>query len=44
MARLCTKGLFRLHVEKTFPLEHTAEAQEISANGRVTGKLIISVA
>ncbi len=44
VARLCTKGLFRLHVEKTFPLEHTAEAQEISANGRVTGKLIISVA
>ncbi len=44
VARLCSEGLFRLRVEQTFPLEQTAEAQEVSAKGRVTGKLIISVA
>jgi NADPH:quinone reductase-like Zn-dependent oxidoreductase len=43
-ARLYSKGLFRLRVEQTFPLEQTAEAQQVSAKGRVTGKLIISVA
>ncbi len=42
VARLCSKGLFRLHVEQTFPLEQTALAQDISARGRVMGKLIIS--
>ena len=44
VARLCSQGLFRLHVEQSFPLEQTAEAQEVSANGHVTGKLIISIA
>lgn len=43
VARLCSNGLFRLHVERVFPLEQTAEAQELSAKGHVTGKLIISV-
>ena len=42
VARLYSKGLFRLHIEQSFPLERTAEAQSISAAGRVTGKLIIS--
>ncbi|MBB3655672.1 NADPH:quinone reductase-like Zn-dependent oxidoreductase [Rhizobium sp. BK650] len=42
VARLYSKGLFRLHIERSFPLEQTAEAQVISAAGRVTGKLIIS--
>ena len=44
VARLCSEGLFRLRVERTFPLEQTAEAQEVSAKGHVTGKLIISIA
>jgi NADPH:quinone reductase-like Zn-dependent oxidoreductase len=44
VARLCSEGRFRLHVEQIFPLERTAEAQELSARGHVTGKLIISVA
>ena len=44
VARLCSEGRFRLHVERTFPLEQTAEAQEVSAKGHVTGKLIISIA
>jgi len=43
VARLCSEGRFRLHVEQTFPLERTAEAQELSAKGHVTGELIISV-
>jgi NADPH:quinone reductase-like Zn-dependent oxidoreductase len=42
-ARLCSEGLFRLRVEQTLPLEQTAVAQEISAKGRVAGKLIISI-
>ena len=41
VARLCSEGLFRLRVEQTFPLEQTAEAQEVSAKGHVSGKLII---
>lgn len=43
VARLCSEGLFRLHIEQTFPLERTREAQEISAKGHVTGKLVIAV-
>lgn len=44
VTRLCSQGLFHLRVEQVFPLEQTAEAQEISAKGQVTGKLIISIA
>jgi NADPH:quinone reductase-like Zn-dependent oxidoreductase len=44
VARLCSEGLFRLRVEQTFLLDQTAEAQDVSAKGRVTGKLIISIA
>ena len=43
VARLCSEDRFRLRVERTFPLDRTAEAQEVSAGGHVTGKLIISV-
>lgn len=43
VARLYSEGLFRLHVEQTFPLEQTAQAQKVSAAGHVTGKLIISI-
>jgi NADPH:quinone reductase-like Zn-dependent oxidoreductase len=43
IARLCSEGKFRLHVGRTFPLEQTREAQEISAKGHVTGKLVITV-
>ncbi|MBB3441415.1 NADP-dependent oxidoreductase [Rhizobium sp. BK379] len=42
VARLYSRGQFRLHIEQSFPLEQTAEAQTLSAAGRVTGKLIIS--
>jgi NADPH:quinone reductase-like Zn-dependent oxidoreductase len=43
VARLCSEGKFRLHVGRTFPLEQTREAQEISAKGHVTGKLVITI-
>ena len=36
--------LFRLPGKRTFPLDGVAEAQEVSAGGHVTGKLVISVA
>lgn len=43
VARLWSQGRFRLHVDQTFPLEQAAQALEVSAKGRVTGKLIISI-
>ncbi len=43
VARLCSEGLFRLCVEQTFQLDRTAEAQEVSAKGHVTGKLVITI-
>ncbi|MBS7809759.1 NADP-dependent oxidoreductase [Roseococcus pinisoli] len=44
VALLCVEGLFGLRVERSFPLVQTVEALEVSARGRVTGKLVISVA
>ena len=44
VAQLCAKSLFHLRVEQTFPHEQTAQAQKVSAQGRVTGKLVISIA
>jgi len=44
VARLCAEGRFRLTVDRTFPLEQTAAAHEVSAAGHVTGKLVITVA
>lgn len=43
VARLCSEGLFHLHVEQTFSLEQIREAQAISAKGHVTGKLVICI-
>lgn len=40
-ARLHSEGVFRLRVEKTFPLAQTVEAYKICAAGHVTGKLVI---
>ncbi len=41
IAHLCAEGRFRLHIDRTFALAETAEAHRISAEGRVTGKLVI---
>jgi NADPH:quinone reductase-like Zn-dependent oxidoreductase len=43
VARQYGEGRFRLHVERTFALEETAQAHELSAQGRVMGKLVIVV-
>jgi NADPH:quinone reductase-like Zn-dependent oxidoreductase len=43
-AELCAEGLFRLPVDRTFPLDRVAEAQAVSAGGHVTGKLVVCVA
>jgi NADPH:quinone reductase-like Zn-dependent oxidoreductase len=43
VARLCSEDRFHLRVERTFPLDQAAEAQEASAKGHVTGKLAISI-
>jgi len=43
VAQHCSEGLFHLRIDRIFPLEQTAEAQEVSAKGHVTGKLIISI-
>ena len=43
VAALCSEGLFRLRVDRTFPLEQTREAQEMSATGHVTGKLVVTI-
>jgi NADPH:quinone reductase-like Zn-dependent oxidoreductase len=43
LARRCVEGRFRLHLEQTFPMEQTGRAQELSARGHVTGKLVITL-
>lgn len=43
IARLCADGLFRLHIEDVYPLHQTADAHRVSAEGHVTGKLVIKV-
>jgi NADPH:quinone reductase-like Zn-dependent oxidoreductase len=42
-ARLYSEGVFRLRVEKAFPLAEAAEAYKICATGHVTGKLVILI-
>ena len=42
-ARLYSEGALRLRVQKTFPLAQSKEAQALSIDGHVTGKLIICV-
>lgn len=43
VARLYAAGTFRLRIERTFPFEQIAEAQELSATGRVSGKLVVTM-
>lgn len=42
-ARLHSEGGLRLTVEKTFPLARIGEAQALSSEGHVTGKLVVTV-
>lgn len=43
VARLYSEGMLDLPIEQTFPMEQTDAAHELSAHGRVTGKLVITV-
>lgn len=43
-ARLYSEGRLGLHVDRTFPMAETGEAQALSAEGHVTGKLVITLA
>jgi NADPH:quinone reductase-like Zn-dependent oxidoreductase len=42
-AALFSAGSFTLPVERTFPLDQIAAAHEVSAQGHVTGRLIITI-
>ena len=43
VARIFDEGAFRVHIDGRFPLDRIAEAQAISAAGRVAGKLVVTV-
>ena len=43
IAELVASGALRVHVERTFPLEHAAEAHELGETGRTQGKLVLTV-
>ncbi|MEV0803582.1 NADP-dependent oxidoreductase [Kribbella sp. NPDC050281] len=40
---LVERGLLRVHVERTFPLEQAAEAHRIGETSRATGKLVLTL-
>jgi len=42
VARIYGEGAFDVHIHASFPLDRIAEAQAMSATGRVTGKLVVS--
>jgi NADPH:quinone reductase-like Zn-dependent oxidoreductase len=43
LAELVDKGVFRTHVDKTFPLELTAEAMSYLQTGRHKGKVVVRI-
>ncbi len=43
LARLADDGQLRVPVAKAFPLERTAEAQELVAAGHVRGKVVVTL-
>ncbi|MGC5000530.1 NADP-dependent oxidoreductase [Streptomyces sp. DT195] len=44
LARLADQGAVSVHVDRTFPLERTAEAQRLSQEGHTRGKIVVTVA
>ncbi|SDX07027.1 NADPH:quinone reductase [Amycolatopsis xylanica] len=44
LVELIGKGQLKVHVEQTFPLEEAGKAHELGEAGRVTGKLVLTVA
>ena len=43
VAQAIEEGVFRMRVDRTFPLDKVGEAQSVSADGHVTGKLVVVV-
>lgn len=43
LSQLADQGAVSVHVDKTFPLEQTAEAQRLSQEGRTRGKIVVTV-
>jgi NADPH:quinone reductase-like Zn-dependent oxidoreductase len=43
VARIYDEGAFDMHIDGSFPLHRIAEAQALSAAGRVTGKLVVVI-
>lgn len=39
----CARGLFTLHIQDVYTFEQTADAHRVSAEGHVTGKLVIRI-
>lgn len=44
VAQLYSEGAFDLHIERVFAYQEVAQAQELSATGRVVGKLVVKIA
>ena len=42
-ARLYSEGALNLRIDKTFPMARIADAHALSAEGHVTGKLVVTV-
>ncbi|MFD9225617.1 NADP-dependent oxidoreductase [Streptomyces sp. NPDC060064] len=43
LAELAEQGVITVHVDRTFPLEQTAEAHALNAQGRTRGKIVVTV-
>ncbi|MFJ5016737.1 NADP-dependent oxidoreductase [Streptomyces griseoluteus] len=43
LSQLADQGAVSVHVDKTFPLEQTAEAQRLNQEGRTRGKIVVTV-
>ncbi|WP_327322487.1 NADP-dependent oxidoreductase [Streptomyces sp. NBC_01210] len=43
LAELAEQGVITVHVDRTFPLEQTAEAHALNAEGRTRGKIVVTV-
>ncbi|MEU6402698.1 NADP-dependent oxidoreductase [Streptomyces sp. NPDC046985] len=43
LSELAEQGVVSVHVERTFPLEETAQAHQLSQKGRTRGKIVVTV-
>lgn len=43
IADMLSEGSMKVHVDKTFPFEQIPEAHEAMENGKVKGKIVVTV-